>query len=84
MVVVLESLAFFELAVHDDLVDPEVAEENRDGAMHELRGMSDDERREFAEFARTYAEEEAKQDGTEERAEFFRRLAKELGGPAAS
>jgi hypothetical protein len=32
MVVALESLAFFELAVRDDLVEPGVAEENREGA----------------------------------------------------
>lgn len=80
MVVVLESLAFFELAVRDDLVDPEVAEENSEGAMKELRGMSDDERNEFAQFASGYADEEAKQGGPEERVDFFRSLAREFGG----
>ena len=80
MVVALESLAFFELAVRDELVEPEVAEENREGAMNELRGMSDEERNEFAQFALGYADEEAKEGGPEERVEFFRSLAKEFGG----
>ena len=79
MVVALESLAFFELAVRDDLVEPEVAGENRDGAMKELRGMSDEERSEFAQFAVGYADEEAKEGGPEDRIEFFRSLAREFG-----
>ena len=76
MVVALESLAFFELAVRDDLVEPEVADENREGAMRELRQMNDDERKEFAQFASQYADEEAKEGGSEDRVEFFRNLAK--------
>ena len=80
MVIALETLAFFELAVRDDLVDPAVAEENREGALKELRSMSDEDRNEFAQFALGYADEEEKQGGPEDRIEFFRSVAKEFGG----
>jgi hypothetical protein len=78
LTVVLESLAFFDLAPSDDLVESDVAEEQSDGALNELRRLSPDERKEFAEFARKYADKEEKDGGTEERIEFFRALASKI------
>jgi hypothetical protein len=40
--------------------------------------MSDEERREFAQFSTGYADEEEKQNGPNDRVVFFRELAREL------
>ncbi len=78
MTVVLESLAFFELAPVEDLVEPAAAEEQRDGALGLLLRLEAEDRKEFAAFARKYAEEEEKDGGPEDRIEFFRRLASRM------
>ena len=78
MAVVLESLAFWELA-GDELVDPDAAEEQAEGARDVLKRLTSGEKAEFARFAATYADEEEKQRGPEERIAFFRRLPARLG-----
>jgi hypothetical protein len=83
LTVVLESLAFFKLAPAEDLVELEAAEEQGDAALNELRILSQDERKEFAEFARKYADDEEKDGGPEERIEYFRSLASKISAAKA-
>ncbi len=71
MTIVLESLAFFELA-GNELVDPDAATEQTEGAVRTLGQLSPDEKKEFADFARKYADDEAARKGEPERVEFFR------------
>jgi hypothetical protein len=71
MTIVLETLAFFELA-GDDLVEPDSAVEQMEGAAHFLAQLSAEEKKQFADFARRYADDEANVKGTAERVEFFR------------
>ncbi|MEI9997936.1 MAG: hypothetical protein WDO13_01580 [Verrucomicrobiota bacterium] len=71
MTIVLESLAFWELG-SDDVVDPEAAQEQLEGAAKALQDLAPEERKEFLQFAREYADEEEDEGGPEERTEFFR------------
>jgi hypothetical protein len=78
MSVVVESLAFWELA-GDELVDPEAAAEQTEGAVTALRQMTSEEKAEFVRFVNDYAIEEKRQKGPLERVEFFRTLPETLG-----
>jgi hypothetical protein len=78
MIIVLESLAFWELA-GDELVDPDAAEEQAEGAVNELRRLGAEDRAAFAKFVIGYADEEEKQRGPLERIEYFRALPRQLG-----
>jgi len=73
MTIVLESLAFFELA-GEELVDPDAAAEQTEGAVRTLAKLSPKDKEEFASFARSYADEEEAGKGAPERVEFFRTL----------
>jgi hypothetical protein len=78
MTVVLEGLAFWQLA-GDDAVDPDAAEEQADGAMSELRRLGAEDRAAFVNFIAAYADEEEKQRGPRERIQYFRALPRQLG-----
>jgi len=70
MTVILEALAFFALA--EDEVDPDAASEQTEGAARTLNRLTPDEKREFAAFARRYADDEQRAKGSPDRVEFFR------------
>ena len=78
MTIVLESLAFFELA-GDELVDPDAAAEQSEGAIRALGMLTPEEKTDFANFARAYADEEKAGKGDPERADFFRSVPESLG-----
>jgi hypothetical protein len=78
MTIVLESLAFWELA-GDELVDPDAAAEQVEGAVNALGKMSPEEKVGFVEFVRAYADEEEAEKGSPERIEFFRSLPENFG-----
>ncbi|HEX4141482.1 MAG TPA: hypothetical protein VHY09_14125 [Candidatus Methylacidiphilales bacterium] len=71
MTIVLEALAFFELA-GEELVDPGAAVEQTEGAVRTLGRLSPEEKKEFAAFARRYADDEESTKGPPERVDFFR------------
>ncbi len=73
LTIVVESLAFWELA-GDELVDPDAAAEQMEGAVSTLRDLTPAEKAEFVSFVRNYAEEEVAEKGTPERIQFFRSL----------
>ncbi len=78
MTVVVETLAFWELA-GDDLVDPDAAASQLEGATATLARMSPEEKAEFISFIREYADDEERQKGPLERVELFRALPEILG-----
>jgi hypothetical protein len=78
MTVTMEALAFFEFA-GDDLVDPDAAVSQLEGAAATLNRLTPDEKTEFISFVREYADEEERQKGPPERIEFFRSLPETLG-----
>jgi len=78
MIIVLESLAFFHLADPEQL-DPDSAAEQSDGAAETLGKLSAEEKKEFAAFARRYADEEAAAKGPAERVDFFRSVPENFG-----
>jgi hypothetical protein len=71
MTIVLEALAFFDLA-GAELIDPDAAAEQTEGAVRTLSQFSTDEKKEFAAFARRYAADEESTKGPPERVDFFR------------
>jgi hypothetical protein len=79
MTIVLESFAFWELA-GDELVDPDAAAEQIDGAVDCLNRLTPGEKAEFAAFARTHAEAEQAAKGPPERVDLFRDLAEKFSG----
>jgi hypothetical protein len=78
MTVVVESLAFCELA-GDDAIDPDAAASQLEGATSTLSELTQEEKAEFIEFIQEYADEEEQQKGPPERIEFFRALPQILG-----
>jgi len=71
MTIVLEALAFFELA-GPDVLDSDAASEQTEGAARTLGQLSREEKKEFADFARRYADDEQRAKGPAERVDFFR------------
>ena len=78
MTIVLESMAFWELA-GDEVVDGDSAADQMEGAVTTLNKLSPAEKAEFSSFVREYADEEEQQKGPPERVEFFRSLPDTIG-----
>ncbi len=78
MTIVLEAVAFWELA-GDDVVDPDEALAQLEGVSSIMDQLTPAEKKELIDFAQEYAEEEETRGGTPERARFFRTVPEVLG-----
>jgi hypothetical protein len=78
MTVVVETLAFLELS-GDDVLNPDAALSQLEGAAATLDLLSPAEKAELVKFIRDYADEEEREKGPRERIDFFRAIPENFG-----